>query len=270
MDNLKVVEALRKPASEVMKTKKILASFIIASSLYYLNSVTENDAAVLFRVKNIMKRKCIKRYNSDFIVLESEKERGKLFKQYDSYEDCIYDWLLGFRSSLIREIWDFDTLIRKLSNPDFTKANLKPYIDAYKLNEFDKEILSEMYCSQQTNIIEANAVSKNARVYQDLTGYKSSIPIDKPVSKVNKQPETPKKAKEKRVLKYTKNERCIVKSANLFADVGSNTAKRSFSGNVWLYDGNEVNGRYAVVLNKDHLNKGREYIDGYIKKHELK
>lgn len=263
MDNLSLVKALKAPATNIMKERKILASFIIASALYYLNSVSESDAATLYNVNNVMKRKANNRYNEDFIILDSPNERGFRFKVYSSHEECIEDWLLSFRSSHIRQIWDFNTAIRKLTNKEFTKNNLQPYVDAYKLSDIDKEVLSEMYPSNQS-IIEVPALRSNADVYQKMSGYKPSI---SPLSAINK--EAPEPAVKIEPPKYIKGELFTVRYVNIFSNANSSTAIRSFTGNVWLYDGVLNNGRYAIVVNKEHLDKGKDFIDGYIKKTDL-
>lgn len=262
MDNLSVIKILKKPAINIMKDKKILASFIISSALYYLNSVSESDAVKLCNAHNVMKRKANSRYNNDFILLDSPNERGYRFKTYDSYEDCIEDWLLTFRSGRIRQIWDFNTAIAKLSNKEFTKSNLLPLVTAYKLTDIDKEVLNEMYPSNQT-IVEVSPRS-NASAYQKMSGYKPTISANSAVNKV-----APKPAIKVNPATYSKGELFAVKSVNIFYDATASTAIRSHSGNVWLYDGKMVNDRYAIVTNKEHLDKEKEFIDGYIKKTDL-
>lgn len=263
MDNLSIIKVLKTPAITAMKNKKILASFIISSSLYYLNSVSESDAVKLCNAHNIMKRKASSKYNNDFILLDSPNERGYRFKTYESYEDCIDDWLLTFRSGRIRQVWDFNTAISRLSNKEFTKANLLPLVKAYKLTDIDKEVLNELYPSNQT-IVEVPSPRSNAAIYQKMSGYTPAVSANSAVNK-----EAPKPAENVKTATYSKGELFSVSCANIFGDAISSTAIRSHSGNVWLYDGKMVNDRYAIVVNKEHLEKGKEFIDGYIKKTDL-
>lgn len=263
MDNLAIVKTLKKPAKSIMKKRKILASLIISSALHYLNSVSESDANKLCAAHNVMKRKANNRYNADFIVLDSPNERGYRFKRYDTDEECIDDWLLTFRSGHIRQVWDFNTAIKKLSNKEFSKVKLLPYVTAYKLDEIDKEVLDELYPSNQS-IVEAPASNPSAILYQEMSGYKPKITAR---SVVNKTPSKP--AEKQKQATYTKGELFIVNSANIFCDPLASTAARSYSGNVWLYNSVMVNDRYAIVVNKDHLNKDKDFIDGYIKKADL-
>lgn len=261
MDNLEVVKALKEPAIEIMKEKRILASFVISSALYFLSTVSEEDSKTLFAANNVMMRTAGKKFNNDIVFLESV--RGKRYKVYPDHISCIKDWLLSFRSSTIREVWNFDILINRLTNKEYTKANLKPLIDAYKLDDIDKEVLEKLYPSNQ-NLIEVPVTETKTIKYQQLAGYNDTLPEPKPVSKVTSA------HKEPRMFTYSKGEKSIVRAANIFADPTSRVAGRSFTGNVWLYDGICRNGRYAIVTNKTSLTKDRSFIDGYIKKEQLK
>lgn len=265
MDNLSIVKALKEPAINIMKEKKILASFIISAALYYLNTVSESDAVILCSAHNIMKRKTSKMYNSDFVTLDGNAERGYRFRLFSSYEDCINDWLLSFRSGHIRQIYDFDSVVKMLNDKTLSKNNLKPFVEAYKLEEIDKIALDIMYPKNQSIIELPSSKSSNAAVYQEMSGYKPEVNT----SKTGIYKEAPKQTVKQQPKSYNKGSMFTVKYANIFATHKDKTATRSFKGNVWLYDGVLINGRYSVVINKENLGRGRDYIDGYIKKSDL-
>lgn len=263
MDNLQVVKAVKKPAIEVMKEKKVLASFIIAASIHHMNTVSEDDAGVLLKANNVMKRKAGKKFNDDTVVLNNE--RGSRYKKYDSVEDCIEDWLLSFRSSLIKEVWDLDKVFSKLNNKEYSKSNLQQYVDAYKLTDIDKEALAELYPPNQ-NVVEVPvnvAAANEITTYQTMAGYKPKAPAGTVISK-RQRPEPAKP------VTYSKGDKFVVRNVNIFYDPNKGVANRSFTGNVWLYDGMLRNGKYAIVTNKDNIGRGKDYIDGYIKKIDLK
>lgn len=262
MDNLDIVKKIKDPAIRIMKNKKILASFTISAALYYLNSVPVEDSLTLYNANNIMKRKASEKYNEDFILLSSA--RGVRFKKYDTIYEGIEDWLITFRSYTIEEMWDFDAIIRTLRNKEFTKANLQQYVDAYKLKDIDVTTLDQMYPRSQTIVeIPASLVS-DTQFYQQMSGYTPKVSPKASISK------TPPVEKPKPVIKqYIRGEKFVTKGANIFKDDRSNTASRSFTGNVWLYDGKQRNGRYAVVFNKSNINMDKTFIDGYIKKSDL-
>lgn len=260
MDNLSILKTIRKEAIETMKEKKILASFTIASAMYFMNTVSEDDAKKLIGANNFMKRKAGKKFNEDTIFIDSD--RGVRYKSYDTVQDCINDWLLSFRSSIIKEVWDFDALINKLSNKEYTKANLQIYVDAYKLTDMDKKVLEEMYPPSQS-IVEVDVLPTTTSTYQQLSGYKS---VNTPIGKVSKR-ERPPKTPEK--VTFDKGSKFVVRYANIYKDPGSSTPVRCFSGNVWVCNSNLINGRYAITTNKNNVNKGKDFIDGYIKKSDL-
>lgn len=260
MDNLSILKSIRKEAIEIMKEKKILASFTIASAMYFMNTVNEDDAKRLIGANNFMKRKAGKKYNEDTITLDSDK--SVKYKSYDSAEACINDWLLTFRSSTIREVWDFDTVISKLSNAEYTKANLQMYVDAYKLTDMDKKILDEMYPPTQS-IVEVDTLPVTTSTYQQLSGYKST---NMPIGKVSKRERPPKKPDH---ITFNKGNKFMVRTTNIYKTAGSSVPTRCFSGNVWLHSSTEINGRYAVVTKKENVNKGKDFIDGYIRKSDL-
>lgn len=267
MDNLQILKTAKKAAIKAMKEKKILASFIIASSMYYMNSTTEKNAKTLFDANNIMKKKCGKNFNEDSVVLDGDKERGVRYKSYDSISDCINDWLLSFRSSTIREIWDLDTAISKVANKDLSKVNLQPFVDAYKLTDIDKEVLSELYPSNQS-VVEVPTVLSNTEAYQQLSGYRAKDTRARIPGASKRQRKVETTASDK--SSFEKGGKFMVKNVNIFCDPGASVASRCFSGNVWLYNGMLINGKYAIVTNKSNLDKSKEFIDGYIKKTDLK
>lgn len=265
MDNLELVKAMRKPAMEIMKEKRILASFTIACALDKLNSIPEEDAATLFRANNVMAKVFIKSsYNSDFVFLESTQNRGKRFKVYDSIKDAIIDWLMGFKSYNIYNVYDISTICSRLSNKEYNLTALKPYIDAYQLDKIDEIVFEEIFPSGQT-VVEVPISETFVRKFQQLSGYNGTLPYPQEVVKetILKEEETV------RVLSYTSGEKAITYGANLYKSYTDKIPYRAYTGNVWLYDGKLMNDRYAVVLKKDSIGKDKSFIDGYIKKSEL-
>lgn len=258
MDNLAIVKEITDAAINTMKEKKILASFTIACALYTLNKVSDEDAKTLMNAKNIMMKKAGKKYNEDVVLLEGA--RGARFKVYDSFEDCITEWLLTFKSSAIKDVWDLDTVIERVDVKDYNKSNLRPLCDAFKLEDIDKVILDELYPTNQS-IIEV-PVSTVAATYQEMSGCK----VEKPKAVAKIPIAAPKEIKPVQLIR---GEKITVRNVNLFKEASSTIAYRSFTGNLWLFNGTEVNGRYAVVTNKTFLGKTKDFIDGYVKKSDL-
>lgn len=260
MDNLSVLKAIRKEAIEAMQEKGILASFTIASAMHFMNSVGGDDAKRLIGANNLMKRKAGKKYNDDTVTIDGDE--GTRYKVYDSVQACIDDWLLSFRSSLIKNVWDFDTVISKLTNENYTKANLKIYVDAYNLLEIDKKVFEKMYPSNQS-IVEVDTLPNTTSAYQQISGYRS---VETPIGKVSKREKPVPKPDH---ITFEKGSKFVVRYKNLFKTPSASVPTRCYSGNLWLYNSTPINDRYAVVTNKNNINKGKEFIDGYIKKSDL-
>lgn len=267
MDNLELIKKIKKPAMEVMKENEILASFTIACAMNRLSKFSERDSLTLINANNVMGKTFIQSsYNNDFVSLDGKASRGKRYKVYYTIKECIIDWLMGFKSSLIQGVWDISKICQKLSNKDFNLTALKPFIDAYQLDKIDDSVFEELYPSGQT-IIEVPVSESFAYKYQQLSGYNGILP--EPQSTL-KEVSFKKKEEEQRALTYTAGEKATASGANLYKSYTDRVPYRAYSGNVWLYDGKLINGRYAVVLKKDSIGKEKGFIDGYIKKSELK
>lgn len=263
MDNLKLFNLIREPAIKAMKQRQILASFTISMSMYYMNKLSDKDFLTMIQACNIMGLEAGGKYKHETIILDGE--RGKRYKVYDTVDDCITEWLLTFKSLKVKSIWDFETAVKRYVEVAKSPclADLKPYVEAYKLTSLDAEILDQMYPANKT-IVEVKVSDATQRIQED-TGVPKTSPITKEVNNVGKDHYAPKRT----APKYEKGERFVVRAANIYKDYMSKSATRSYNGNVWLYDGTERNGRYAVVTNKMDRYKGREFIVGYIKKSEL-
>ena len=57
--------------------------------------------------------------------------------------------------------------------------------------------------------------------------------------------------------------------AKLFASSTINVAKAIISGTFYLYDAQLINGRYRIVDNKSKINKGIQFISGYVAVEEM-
>lgn len=266
MDNLLIFKAVKDPAMDIMRENKILASFTISNAMRKLSEVSASDASKLLRANNVMGKIYIESsFNSNFIILDGNTTRGKRYKSYASIKDGLIDWLMGFKSSLIQGVWDINTICQNLKNPEFNLTNLKPYIDAYQLDKIDDIVFEDLFPTGQM-VVEVPVSETFAEKFQKLAGYNSTLPKPAAVSKeIEYKPEV-----EKRVLTYTAGERAVVYGANLYKKAMDRIPNRAFTGNVWLYDGRMVNGRYAVVIVKSNVSKkGEGFIDGYINKADL-
>lgn len=265
MDNLQLLKVIKDPAIKTMKNRRILASFVIASSMYRMNTVNDEDALRLLNANNIMKLVAGNRYSQETIVLDGE--RGKRYKIYENVNDCITEWLLTFKNSKIKNIWSFDDVMQKMYSMGFKspcKADLQPFIDSYKLLDIDNAVLKELYPSNK-NIVEVPVSKEYVRMVKNENA-PASIPKTLHISNITNEEYVP----DNTPIAYRKGERLKVYAANLYEDVGSKLPTRSFSGTVWLYDGMEINGRYAIVSAKMNMYKSRDFLLGYVRKCDLK
>lgn len=74
------------------------------------------------------------------------------------------------------------------------------------------------------------------------------------------------------VLKYGKGEKVYLTGAKLYASVDSKTEVRTITGEYFLYDGKDLNGRYRVTVKPEYCGNtpAGKYVTGYVDKNELR
>ncbi|MDO5149903.1 MAG: hypothetical protein Q4D76_10965 [Oscillospiraceae bacterium] len=70
------------------------------------------------------------------------------------------------------------------------------------------------------------------------------------------------------VLKYRKGEVVYLTAAKLYSSAYTNTESKTITGEYYLYDGKELNGRYRVTVKSDYCGNTPvwKYVTGYVDK----
>lgn len=274
MINLELVNKISESAKNIMKSEKILASYITAAGIEVLNKESEKDLNTLVEYNNIFKI-TTKDINNSFI-LEANKNRGKRFIKYENIEECIIDWINTLKNiDKFKELWDFESFVslshKLYNNTQMNKNNIRKYYEAYSLDKVDKEVLDEII-DKSKNIIDIPEEEVKDIVKQcDLTPdtiQPEQEQIKEETATINKNIVTINKTKNK-IKTYNKGDKYIVNSVNLYDKLNSTIASRSYTGPVYIYATRCINHRYPVVFKKETLNATSEYIDGYINKKDL-
>ena len=138
MEKSELIDLIKIPAVSVMKEKKILASIIIAESiriLYTDNMITCYSDLVMGN--NPMAVEADKNYTGETIYNEKTKV---LYRTYPSLEEGISNYItLNEKDKFdkIKEIYDYNEALAKLSAKFYDTEELKTYIEAYRLYELD-------------------------------------------------------------------------------------------------------------------------------------
>lgn len=274
MINLELVNKISESAKNIMKSEKILASYITAAGIEVLNKESEKDLNTLVEYNNIFKI-TTKDGNNSFI-LEANKNKGKRFIKYENIEECIIDWINTLKNiDKFKELWDFESFVslshKLYNNTQMNKNNIRKYYEAYSLDKVDKEVLDEII-DKSKNIIDIPEEEVKDIVKQcDLTPdtiQPEQEQIKEETATINKNIVTINKTKNK-IKTYNKGDKYIVNSVNLYDKLNSTIASRSYTGPVYIYAARCINHRYPVVFKKETLNDTSEYIDGYINKKDL-
>lgn len=274
MINLELVNKISESAKNIMKSEKILASYITAAGIEVLNKESEKDLNTLVEYNNIFKI-TTKDDNNSF-MLEANKNKGKKFIKYENIEECIIDWINNLKNiDKFKELWDFESFVslshKLYNNNQMNKNNIRKYYEAYSLDKVDKEVLDEII-DKSKNIIDIPEEEVKDIVKQcDLTPdtiQPEQEQIKEETATINKNIVTINKTKNK-IKTYNKGDKYIVNSVNLYDKLNSTIASRSYTGPVYIYAARCINHRYPVVFKKESLNATSEYIDGYINKKDL-
>ena len=74
------------------------------------------------------------------------------------------------------------------------------------------------------------------------------------------------------ILKYGKGEIVYLTAAKLYASAYTNTESKTITGEYYLYDGKELNGRYRVTVKAEYCGNtpAGKYVTGYVDKNDMR
>lgn len=138
MNRLYIIKQVKQSAVEVMQDRRVLASLLIAESVL----ISENYESIIgnnpLRLKNI---------DNDMVI------------GFDSIEDC-YNFFIdrgiveNGRENIIGN-YNYKSLVKLLRFDNSTCNSIIEIIEAYKLNDIDKQVLDNMYDGKRT-VVEIN------------------------------------------------------------------------------------------------------------------
>ena len=74
------------------------------------------------------------------------------------------------------------------------------------------------------------------------------------------------------VLNYGKGEVVYLTAAKLYSSTYTNTESKTITGEYYLYDGKELNGRYRVTVKPEYCGNtpAGKYVTGYVDKNDMR
>lgn len=265
MEKSELIDLIKGPAVEVMNEKKVLASILIAESIRLLFS---DDMITcysdLVAGNNPIAVEADKKYSGETIYNEKKKV---VYRTYGSLEEGIanYVTLNSEKFDVIKEIYDYETALSKLSAKFYDIADLKKYIESYRLYDIDSKQLKKMYSGNKT-VVETVPENKTTLFLKDMAGIHDGVGLNKTKAQVVREE---KKAMEEKV----KNERIktpltagtpvTLHRTNLYKSIEAGTPMRAISGTYYLMDGICKYERYAIVMKKEYTRKP-QFVLGYV------
>ena len=134
MNRLDIIEQVKQPAIEVMQDRRVLASVLIAESVLLSEHCVEITGNNPLRLRNA---------NNDMLM------------GFNSIEDC-YNFFIDVgiiengRKNIIGN-YNYKSLVKMLRLDETTSNSIIEVIEAYKLNEIDKQVLDDMYSGKRKN-----------------------------------------------------------------------------------------------------------------------
>ena len=272
MEAIELVELLKVPAieSSCMTNNFVLPSLLISHSIYCLNNGITTENAIVNKHSLFNKKKSYKSYES---CISSFQNSVKIDVHTGFYTiDQFIEFLYSENTEDIKKEYDnimdqykldeFDNEVYKQIHKDTTEINIaeekkEPFVDIYVVRKTYNSTESELLKTQDKK--EAIKVCKNKLGYSvyDSKGrevYSNTMPA----SKVKQTLDVIEAGLDLNLL-----------SVNLYSSATDKSPVRSISGLYYIYNGKETNGRYAICKSKDFVNKGQEYIVGYINKSSI-
>ena len=270
MNRLDIIKKVKPAAIEVMQDRRVLASLLIAESVLVSEQYTEISLNNPLRLTDI---------KSDALL------------GFDNIEDCfnlfIDTGIIGSNRKNIIGNYDYKSLVKSLRLGSANENAIIEIIEAYKLNEIDKEIVRNMYDGRRT-IVEIDGepfidyyrvreafgnkevlatFDKNEAIETCKKYYGYSVFNSKGQSIFNNALTEEVKAKmvlqEKIVPVPKTGSKIHLNSVNLYEKPDSKRPMRAITGDFYVSDSKRYNNRY-MITNKPEYIGNSNLILGYI------
>lgn len=270
MNRLDIIKQVKSSAIEVMQDRRILASLLIAECVLISEQYKEITLNNPLRLRNT---------DNDSLL------------GFDSIEDCfnffIDSGIIGSNRKNIIGNYDYKSLVKSLRLGYTNENSLIEIIESYKLNDIDKEVISNMYNGKRTIVeIDSEPFIDNYRV-REMFGTKEILnTFDKEeaikmckkyygYSVFNSKGQaiftnalTPElKAKmelQEKIISIPKaGNKIYLNSVNLYKTPDSKAPMRSVTGFFYISDNKRYNNRY-MITNKPEYIGNSNFVLGYI------
>lgn len=270
MNRLDIIKQVKSAAMEVMQDRRLLASFLIAECILISEQYSEIKANNPLRLKN---------------------EKTDTLMGFNSIEDCFNSFIdsgiIGSNRKNIIGNYDYNSLIKSLRLGDKNENSLVEIIESYRLNDIDKEIISNMYNGKRTVVeIDGEPFLDHYRV-REAFGNKeilSTFDKDEAIKTCKKYygysvfnskgeavytntltPELKAKMDLREKIDDTPKAgyKVYLNSVNLYATPDSKSPTRAVTGFYYISDNKRYNNRY-MITNKPEYVGNSNFIVGYI------
>lgn len=275
MNRIDILNQVKVPAMNVMQDRRVLASFLIAESILISEVCEEIE------------------YNNP---LKLRKRSSDTFMKFETIEDCFnyyIDCIISDRGkSDIIGVYDPKRLIKKLLSFGNTLGNtLLEIIEAYKLNDIDKQVLDDLYSGKRTVIeIDKEPFIDCYKVREAFGSNKTEVMVtfdkEEAIKECNKYygysvfnskgdmvytnaltPELKAKMElESRIVTEKPkllNNKVYLNRVNLYKSPDDKVPMRCVTGEYYICNDKRYNNRYMITDKPENINNS-SYVLGYI------
>lgn len=272
MNRLDIIKQVKQSAIDVMQDRRILASVLIAESILLSEPCKEITGNNPLRLRDI---------NNDMLM------------GFNSIEDC-YNFFIDCciiesgRKNIIGN-YNYKSLVRSLRLDDTTTNSIIEVIEAYKLNDIDQQVISDVYDGKRTVIeIDGEPFIDFYRVRKafgsDRTEILATSDKDEAITECKKYfgysvfnskgkaiftnaltPELKAKMElEERIATVPKNgSKVYLNAVNLYESPDSKIPLRSITGFYYVCGTKRYNNRYMITSKPEYVGD-KSLVLGYI------
>ena len=273
MNRIDILKQVKNSAINVMQDRRVLASLLIAESIL----ISEN-------YKEIENNNPLRFKTNDNILIE-----------FNSIEDCfncfIYYLTSGRNKDRIIGNYDYVSLIRALNLDNSINNSLIEIIQAYKLDEIDKQVLNDLYSGKRTVIeIDKEPFIDCYKVREAFGSNKTEVMVtfdkEEAIRECKKYygysvfnskgdvvfnnaltPELKAKMElDSRIMRTPTTKigsKIFLNRVNLYEFPDSKTPMRCVTGQYYICDDKRYNNRYMITDKPENINNS-SYVLGYI------
>ncbi len=271
MNRLDILKLVKNPAIETMQNRNILASVIISECIF----ISDNKKEI--------------QYNNPLDLRNLVTDKLLIFESLEDCFNCFVDTIKGNGYQGVIGNYDYKSVVDNLRlGPN--RNSIIEIIESYKLDEIDKEVLSDIYGGRRS-IIEIDHtpfmdIYRVRKSYSDKDEKLMTNDLDEAKKECDKwlgysvfnsrgkavytnvltEEVKAKMELEEKIpaLVPKTGSKIHLTDVNLYLHPDDKMPSRSISGDYYIYSAKKYNNRYMVVKSLEDLKKDESYIIGYI------